>query len=76
MHQTTHQTNEFDGQFDAYALTIKRDFFWKNEKRRKKFARHQTFYQTKLAHQTKFGGLTTVCLICSKLHQTIFIKTL
>lgn len=41
-----------------------------------KFDGEQTFHQTKLAHQTKFGGLMTVCRICSKLHQTIFIKTL
>ena len=75
------QTNEFDDQFAAFALTIKQDFVWKNEKRRKKilfekFDGEQTFHQTKSANQTKFGGLMTVCRICSKLHQTIFIKTL
>ena len=31
-----HQTNEFDGQFDAFALTIKRDFFGKMKKEGKK----------------------------------------
>ena len=30
-----HQTNEFDGQFDAFALTIKRDFFGKMKKEEK-----------------------------------------
>ena len=29
------QTNEFDGQFDAFALTIKRDFFRKMKKEEK-----------------------------------------
>ena len=30
------QTNEFDGQFDAFELTIKRNFFGKMKKEEKK----------------------------------------
>ena len=35
MHQTSHQTSEFDDQFDAFGLIIKPSFFEKTKKRGK-----------------------------------------